>query len=48
MGRHVFYNPVTGDRFHDLEGGFQGNHEAGRADRGITWHTLRGIRSPRG
>jgi integrase len=39
-GPYVFYNPVTGDRFHDLKGGF--NAVLKRAGlTGITWHTLR-------
>jgi integrase len=39
-GPHVFYNPVTGDRFRDLKAGFKAIlKRAGLT--GITWHTLR-------
>ncbi len=39
-GPYVFYNPVTGDRFHDLKAGFKAiMKRAGLT--GITWHTLR-------
>ncbi|HEV8039080.1 MAG TPA: site-specific integrase [Bryobacteraceae bacterium] len=39
-GPHVFYNPVTGDRFYDLKAGFKAIlKRAGLT--GITWHTLR-------
>lgn len=39
-GPHVFYNPVTGDRFLDLKAGFKAIlKRAGLT--GITWHTLR-------
>jgi len=39
-GPHVFYNPVTGDRFLDLKAGFKAILErAGLTV--ITWHTLR-------
>jgi integrase len=39
-GAYVFYNPVTGDRFHDVKGGPKAAlKRAGLS--GITWHTLR-------
>jgi integrase len=39
-GPYVFYNPATGDRFHDLKTGFKAIlKRAGMT--GITWHTLR-------
>ncbi len=39
-GPHVFYNPATGDRFHDLKLGLKSAlKRAGLS--GITWHTFR-------
>jgi integrase len=39
-GPYVFYNPTTGDRFHDLKLGFKAILRRAELS-GITWHTLR-------
>jgi integrase len=39
-GPHVFYNPATGDRYHNLKAGFNAVLKRSGLT-GITWHTLR-------
>ena len=39
-GPYVFYNPATGDRFHDVKLGLKGAIKRARLS-GITWHTFR-------